>query len=191
MDTIITAIFSNDEPQPILRQILLNYVAIVNNPDWVRWLDNVGLMPLLYWYCYSFLEQIFNCFANFTTDFGNGNIMSKACLITEFNRSALKRSLMVLKTFCYQIDLHQAFMTTITVMPGSVTAYTVNPWNNTQASGQGMMKGIPPWMAHLVPLPTPLSHPNSVMEASATLQHPIQMKTILPSVRGKLSLVVE
>jgi hypothetical protein len=26
-------------------------------------------------------------------------------------------------------------MTTITVMPGSITAYTVNPWNNTQASG--------------------------------------------------------
>jgi hypothetical protein len=26
-------------------------------------------------------------------------------------------------------------MTAITVMPGSVTAYTVNPWNNTQASG--------------------------------------------------------
>ncbi len=26
-------------------------------------------------------------------------------------------------------------MTAITVMPGSVTAYTTNPWNNTQASG--------------------------------------------------------
>jgi hypothetical protein len=26
-------------------------------------------------------------------------------------------------------------MTAITVMPGSVTTYTVNPWNNTQASG--------------------------------------------------------
>jgi hypothetical protein len=33
MDTIITAICSNDEPQPILCQILLNFVAIVNNPD--------------------------------------------------------------------------------------------------------------------------------------------------------------
>jgi hypothetical protein len=26
-------------------------------------------------------------------------------------------------------------MTAITVMPDSVTAYTINPWNNTQASG--------------------------------------------------------
>jgi hypothetical protein len=62
MDTIITAICSNDEPQLILCQILLNFVAIINNPDWVHWLDNIGLMPLLNWYCYSFfIKQIFNC----------------------------------------------------------------------------------------------------------------------------------
>jgi hypothetical protein len=35
MDTIITAICSNNRPQPILHQILLNFVTIVNNPDWV------------------------------------------------------------------------------------------------------------------------------------------------------------
>jgi hypothetical protein len=134
MDTIITAICSNDEPQPILRQILLNFVTIVNNPDWVRWSDNAGAMPLLHWYCYSFLEQIFNCFANFATDFGNGNIMSEACPITELNTSALKIALTFFKPFCSQINLHQATVTTITVMPGSITAYTVNPWNNTQAS---------------------------------------------------------
>jgi hypothetical protein len=57
IDTIITAICSNDEPQPILRQILLNFVAIVNNPDWVHLSDNVGSMPLLHWYCYSFLAS--------------------------------------------------------------------------------------------------------------------------------------
>jgi hypothetical protein len=136
MDTIIPAICSNDELQPILHQILLNFVAIVNNlPDWVHWLDNVGLMPLLHWYCYSFLEKIFNCFANFTTDFGNGNIMTKACLITKLNASTLKSAVTVIKTFCSQINLHQATMTAITVMPGSVTTYTINPWNNTQASG--------------------------------------------------------
>ncbi len=56
IDTIITVICSNDGPQPILRQILLNFVAIVNNPDWVWWSDNVGLMLLLHWYCYIFLE---------------------------------------------------------------------------------------------------------------------------------------
>jgi hypothetical protein len=55
MDTIITAICSNDGSQPIFCQILLNFVAIVNNPDWVHWSNNVGLMPLLHWYYYSFL----------------------------------------------------------------------------------------------------------------------------------------
>jgi hypothetical protein len=135
MDTIVTAICSNDGPQPIFRQILLNFVAIGNNPDWVCWSDNVGSMPLLHWYCYSFLKQIFNCFADFATDFGNGNIMTKARPITELNRSPLKSALTVLKTFCSQINLHQATMTAITVMPGSVSAYNVNPWNNTQASG--------------------------------------------------------
>ncbi len=61
--------------------------------------------------------------------------MSKAFLITKLNMSALKSALTVLKTFCYQINLHQATMTAITVMPGSVTVCTVSPWNNTQASG--------------------------------------------------------
>jgi hypothetical protein len=135
MNMIITAICSNNGPQPIFRQILLNFVAIVNNPDWARWSDNVGSKTSLYWYCYSFLEQIFNCFADFATDFGNGNIMTKAHLITKFNTSTLKSALTVLKTFCSQINIHQATMTAITVMPGSVSAYNVNPWNNTQASG--------------------------------------------------------
>jgi hypothetical protein len=53
-----------------------------------------------------FLEQIFNCFADFATNFGNGNIITKACPITELNTSALKTALMVLKTFRSQINLH-------------------------------------------------------------------------------------
>jgi hypothetical protein len=103
MDTIITTICSNDGPQPILHQILLNFVAIVNTPDWVRWSDYIGSMPLLHWFCYSFLEQIFNCFANFATDFENGNIMTEACPITELNMSAVKSALPGLMTFCSQI----------------------------------------------------------------------------------------
>ncbi len=63
------------------------------------------------------------------------NIMTEACPITKLNTSALKSALTVLKTFHSQINLHQATITTITVMPGSVAAYTVHPWNNTQARG--------------------------------------------------------
>jgi hypothetical protein len=64
-------------------------------------MGNVGLMPLLNWYCY---EQIFNCLTNFATDFGNGKIMSKACPFTKLNTSALVCTLTVLKTFCSQIN---------------------------------------------------------------------------------------
>jgi hypothetical protein len=69
MDTIITAICSNEEPQPILWQILLKFVSIVNNPEWVRWSESVGAMPNLHGYCYTFFEHISNCFADFATDF--------------------------------------------------------------------------------------------------------------------------
>jgi hypothetical protein len=108
-------ICSSDKLQPILRQILLNFIAIINNPDWVRWYESVGRMPLLHWYSYIFLEQIFNCFADFTTDFGNGNIMSESRSITELNSKALVCALTVMKTFCNQVDLHQAAMMPIMV----------------------------------------------------------------------------
>jgi hypothetical protein len=134
MNTIITAICSNNGPQLIFHQILLHFVAIVDNLDWVCWFDNVGLMALLHWYCYSFIKKIFNCFADFAIDFGNGIIMTEVRPIIKLNTSALKSALTVLKTFCSQINLHQATMTAITVMPGSVSAFKVNPWNNTQAS---------------------------------------------------------
>jgi hypothetical protein len=58
MDTIITTICSNEEAQPILWQILLKFVSLVNNPEWVHWSESVGAMPNLHWYCYTFLERI-------------------------------------------------------------------------------------------------------------------------------------
>jgi hypothetical protein len=79
MNTIITAICSSNKPQPILHQILLNFVTILNNLDWIHWYKSVDGMPLLGWYSYSFLKRIFNCFADFATDFGNGNIISESC----------------------------------------------------------------------------------------------------------------
>jgi hypothetical protein len=58
MDTIITAICSSEEPQPILWQILLKFVSIVNNPEWLRWSKSVDAMPNLHCYCYTFLGRI-------------------------------------------------------------------------------------------------------------------------------------
>jgi hypothetical protein len=37
-----------------------------------------------------------------------------------------------MKAFFDQINLHQATMTPITVMPGVIVAYTVSPWNSAQ-----------------------------------------------------------
>ncbi len=152
--------------------------------------ENIGLMPLLYWYYYSSFEGIFNCFANFATDFGNGNIMSKACLIIELNTSTMKSALTVLKTFCSQINLHQATMTTIMVMPGSVTAYTVSPWNYTQVCGPKKDERNSLVDGASCPISNTTPTPNSVTEASVTLQHLIRMRTIPLAIRGKRSLVV-
>jgi hypothetical protein len=58
--------------------------------------------------------------------------MSESCPITKLNTKALVRALTVMKTFHDQINLHQATMTPITVMPGVVAAYTISPWNSTQ-----------------------------------------------------------
>jgi hypothetical protein len=136
MDTIVTAICSNEEPQPILWQILLKFVSIVNNLDWVCWSESVGAMPNLHWYCYTFLERIFNCFADFVTDFGNGNIMSESRPITELNTKALVGALMVMKAFCDQINLHQATMLPIAISQNVVASYNISPWNNTQICGR-------------------------------------------------------
>ena len=135
MDTIITDISSSKEPQPNLWQILLKFVSIVNNLDWVRWSVSVGAMPNLHWYCYTFLERIFNCFADFATNFGNGNIMSESHPITKLNTKALVGALMVMKAFCDQINLHQATMLPIIISQSVVASYNISPWNNTQICG--------------------------------------------------------
>jgi hypothetical protein len=61
--------------------------------------------------------------------------MSESYLITELNTKALVHALTVMKIFHNQINLHQAKMTPIMVMPGVVAAYTLSPWNSTQACG--------------------------------------------------------
>ena len=51
MDTVISAICTSDEPRPLFRQLLMNFVGLVNNPDWAKWTKSVGSMPLIHWYC--------------------------------------------------------------------------------------------------------------------------------------------
>ncbi len=102
--------------------------------------------------------------------------MTEACPITELNTSALKSALMVSKTFCYHINLHQATMTAITVMPGSVSTYDVNPWKNIQASG--LRKEDKNSLMDCASCPTPNATfmPNNVTEVSTIPQYSIQMR---------------
>ena len=59
--------------------------------------------------------------------------MSKACLITELNTKELVSAIMAFKAFCTQIQLNQAQMTPIIIMPSSIMAYTLSAWNNSQS----------------------------------------------------------
>jgi hypothetical protein len=82
------------------------------------------------------LERIFNCFADFATDFGNGNIMSESRPIAELNTKALVGALTVMREFRSQINLHQATMLPIMISQSVVAAYNISPWNNTQTCGR-------------------------------------------------------
>jgi hypothetical protein len=59
--------------------------------------------------------------------------MSEARLITELNTKGLVNAITAFKAFRTQIQLNQAQMTPIIIMPSSVSAYTLSAWNNTQS----------------------------------------------------------
>ncbi len=56
-DTIISIIVNSTKPQPLYCQVLLNFINLLNNPDFDAWYDATeGSMPPLHWHVYSFLE---------------------------------------------------------------------------------------------------------------------------------------
>ena len=132
MDSIITVITTADSPSPILLQFLLNFVRITNNTEWAYWWEsNPGRMPNLHWYCYSFLEKIFNHIADFVTNFDNMNVVSKGRPISELNIQHIIRAARTMKAFEDNIVLHQSLGTPITILPSSIKAYTQSSWNKT------------------------------------------------------------
>jgi hypothetical protein len=83
-DTIISAIVDSLGPQPLYPQMLLKFVNLMNNPNFDTWCTaNKASMPSLHWHVYSFLKHIFNHLAKFAMDFGNVNVMSGSCPLTE------------------------------------------------------------------------------------------------------------
>jgi hypothetical protein len=83
-DTVISAIVDSDSHQPLYCQIILTFVALLNNPDFDNWYAaNKGAMPHLHWHFYSFLERISNLFSQFAKDFNNVNVMSESCPLSK------------------------------------------------------------------------------------------------------------
>jgi hypothetical protein len=125
-NTIISAIFNSTGPQPLYCQIFLKFINLLNNPDVIAWYAATkGSMPSLHWHVYSFLEQIFNLFAKFATDFGNVNVMTRLCPLAELKTKPLVKTLTVLTAFKDQLTLAQS-----TNSPIPILAVTVSKFSN-------------------------------------------------------------
>ncbi len=121
-NTVISAIVESDSHQPLYRQILLKFVALLNNPDFNKWYTaNKGAMPHLHWHFYSFLEQISNLFAQFATDLNNMNVMSESCPLFELNTKPLHKALVTMKAFKDNLTLAQSMNCPIQILAASVS----------------------------------------------------------------------
>jgi len=140
MDTIITAVVANNGPHPsLLRQMLHKFISVVNCTDWDEWYTSTGnSMPCLHWHCYTFLEKIFNHFADFATNFGNVNVVMEGRPLTDLDTTAITKAVKVMKAFVDQIDQHQSLFSPITILASVVTKYTTSPYNNTNVCPPAM-----------------------------------------------------
>jgi hypothetical protein len=112
MESIITAIMTTDSPLPILCQFFMKFIRLINNTKWACWYDATHLcMPQICWYCYSFLEKVFNHIANFATNFGNVNIVAENHPISELNIQPLVHAIITMRAFEDNIILHQSLGT--------------------------------------------------------------------------------
>ncbi len=78
-------------------------------------------MQSLHWHVYSFLEQIFNLFAKFATDFGNANVMTGLLPLAELNTKPLVKALTVIKAFKGQLTLVQSRNSSIPILAATVS----------------------------------------------------------------------
>jgi hypothetical protein len=124
-DTIISAIVNSTGPQPLYHQVLLKFINLLNNPDFDAWYAATKeSMPSLHWHVYSFLEQIFNLFAKFATDFGNVNVMTGSHPLAELNTKPLVKALTVLKAFGDQLTLTQSSGSPIPILAATVSKFS-------------------------------------------------------------------
>jgi hypothetical protein len=105
---VISAIVDKDshQPQPLYHQILLMFVALLDNPDFNDWYAaNKEAMPHRHWHFYLFLEWISNLFAQFAMDFNNVNVMSESCPLSKLNTKPLHQALVRLRESCIYVSI--------------------------------------------------------------------------------------
>jgi hypothetical protein len=125
-DTIISAIVNSTGPQPLYCQIFLKFINLLNNPDFDAWYAATkASMPSLHWHVYSFLEQIFNLFSKFATDFGNVNVMTGLRPLAKLNTKPLVKALMVLKAFGDQLTLMQSTNSPVPILAATVPTFSI------------------------------------------------------------------
>ncbi len=140
-DTVSMAMFSPEGSQPLYRQFLVMFITTINNRDWIDWFaKNGGDMPNLHWHLYVFLERIFNKLARFAKDFGNVNVISTECPITDLNTRFLTRVLRIMRAFIDQINLAQSTNLPITICRVKIYKYKLHPFNNTKGGAKAAMR---------------------------------------------------
>jgi hypothetical protein len=123
-NTIISTTINSTEPQPLYCQVLLKFINLLNNPDFNAWYAATkGSMPSLHWQIYPFLEQIFNLFTKFASDFSNVNVMTGLPPLAELNTKPLFKALTVLKAFEDQLTLVQSTNSPIPILAATMSKF--------------------------------------------------------------------
>jgi hypothetical protein len=124
-DTIISAIINSTRPQPLYCRVSLKLINLLKNPDFNAWYAATKRsMPSLHWHVYSFLEQIFNLFAMFATDFENAKVMTGSRPLAELNTKLLVKALTVLKAFKDQLTLAQSTNSPIPILAATISKFS-------------------------------------------------------------------
>lgn len=118
IDTLVSGTVTTPvgRPTPIIRQIMIEFVKMVNG--WKHWMDIAGAeMPLLHVTLYVYLESAWIGLATFATDFNNANVISKSRPLTNLHLQGLQSAIRSFKAFRDSFLNAQASNAVITSVP--------------------------------------------------------------------------
>lgn len=140
IDTIISGTVEEapGSPKPILRQLMLDFINMVNGPSWKHWMEISGAeMPNVHITLYGYLESVWIGLATFATDFNNGNVISEGRPLTELRLAGIKSAVRSYKAFKEAFLNAQASNGAITHVPLHLRFATSEPTEApTSATGR-------------------------------------------------------